>query len=133
MSSTQTTEQKLAEYPSTDLFRIKDTIGVPHPYCIGPKHVAHAADHFRGRLGDDAIRDAEKKGITKCQVKGCNLSYDEHEKALLVEVNSDEDLNILGAPDGPLHKYLLSIKDRCEADGFAGFAFIKKEPTTSGS
>ena len=32
-------------------FAVIDTIGVPHPYMIGPKHVAYASD-FRGGILD---------------------------------------------------------------------------------
>ena len=121
----QSKEEKLSKYPSTDLFKVIDTIGVLHPYCIGAKHVAHASDKFCGRLGEEAIRDGEKKGI-KCETKGCALSYDQHELALLIEINSDKDIEELYKDGGLLQTYLLEIKDRCESDGYAGFTFIKK-------
>ena len=116
--------EKLEKYPSTEKFRIKDTIGVPHPYCIGSRHVAHAADHFSGRLGDKAIESAEKIGIKCdiCRVNGMNLSYKEYEQALVVEVDDERDLNDI--PE--LREYLIQCKPMCEADKFAGFAFVKK-------
>lgn len=105
-------------------FAIVDTIGVPHPYCIGAKHVAHASDHFGGMLGDAAIRDAEKKGVAKCEMRGCTLTYEGHERALLISCKT-----AMKTDDGKaapeLHAYLLAIKDRATEDGFAGFAFRK--------
>lgn len=113
--------EKIKNYPSTEKFRIKDTIGVPHTYCVGPKHVVWASDHWGGMLGDSAIKDGESKGKCHCEVKGCTLSYEEHEQALLVAVKDERQLNDI--PE--LKEYLLSIKDQREKDGFAGFAFIQ--------
>lgn len=109
-------KEKISLYPKTEHFEIVDTIGVPHPYCITEKHVVHAADHYCGRLGLDAIKDMEKKYGKSCGVKGCNLPYEGHEQALLVNCKS-EDKELLGA-------YLKSIVDQCERDGFAGFALM---------
>ena len=103
-------------------FKIINTIGVPHLYCITPKHVAVAADHYFGMLGADAIRGAEKQGA-KCDIcrkAGKILSYDEHEQALLVECKID----IQPVPD-ELKTWLVSIKDEAEKNGYAGFAFKK--------
>jgi len=111
-------DERLAKYPSTDKFKVIDTIGVPHPYCITPKHV---------RLGEDAIIAAEKQGAEcdSCRKRGRKtLSYKQHETALLVEVADDRELEDI--PE--LHPYLLSIKDMCVKDGFAGFAFKQRKP-----
>jgi hypothetical protein len=113
-------KEKLEKYPSTDLYRVKDIIGVPHPYCITSRHVAHACDRFSAMLTADAIRSAEKSGA-RCDICKGKLTYDQHETALLIEVKFDGELK--DAPE--LQEYLLSIKDMCEADGHAGFAFIK--------
>lgn len=113
-------DEKLKKYPSTDLYSVKDTIGVPHPYCIGSRHVAHAADNFSGMLSKEAIIDGEKIGI-KCETCNGKLSYEEHETALLIEVKFKGELK-----DAPgLKDYLKSIVAMCEADHYAGFAFIK--------
>jgi hypothetical protein len=104
-------------------FRIIDTIGVPHAYCITPIHVGVAADHHCGILNESAIKDAEERGA-KCGVRGCKRSYAEHETALLVscllELKDDH-----GKLNPELRQYLLSCNDRCQADGHAGYAFIK--------
>lgn len=116
-------DEKIAKYPATEKFKIKDTIGVPHPFCITPKHVAHASDNHYGMLGKAVIEELEQK--TKkplCGMKGCNLWFHEHKQALLVEVDDKRELKDI--PE--LHPYLLSIKEQAEQDGFAGFAFIQK-------
>lgn len=110
----------LAKYPSTDKFKVVDVVMVPHPYCIGTKHVAWASDKFSGILSGDAIRSAEQHFNAKCYI--CDQSYDEHKRAILVEVHDDSDLN--NNPE--LKEYLMSIKTMAEADGFAGFCFRHK-------
>lgn len=105
-------------------FKVIDTIGVPHPYMITNKHVCWAADHHMGMLDTYAIESAEKQGI-KCGMRGCNLTYAEHEQALIVECHQELQLN--GKTNPELHEYLLSIKDECESNGYAGFAFMKAE------
>jgi hypothetical protein len=128
---TETKEDRLTNYPKTDKFKVIDTIGVPHPYCIGSKHVTWVSDHWMGILNKEAIEDAEKNGAT-CDIcrKNYNkdnqekiLSYAEHQQALLIEVNDKRELKDI--PD--LHKYLLSIKAMAEAEGYVGFAFKQKE------
>ena len=115
----------LKKYPKTDLFRVKDTIGVPHPFCITAPLIAFVADNFMGRLDKIAIEAFEKKkGKPVCGVKNCNLLYHEHETGLLVAVKSDKTLKEL---EPELRKYLLSIKDIAEADKIAGFAFIQEK------
>lgn len=117
-------DKKLAKYPRTEHFSIVDTIGVPHPYCITPKHVGYAADQFGGMLGTAAIEAAEAAGVAcdickrrKRKTGEAILSLAEHEQALLVNCKiEDNDL---------LKAYLLECKPLAEADKFAGFAFKK--------
>lgn len=113
-------EEQIKKYPKTKKFRIKDTIGVPHPYCITPKHVGFAADNFGGMLDKDAIIQAEKHGA-KCGICKGKLSYEEHKQALLVEVKDKRELKEI--PE--LKDYLLSIREQAVKDGFKGFAFIQ--------
>ena len=109
----------LTKYPKTELFEAVDTIGVPHPYCIAPKHVAYASDHCSGILGREAIIGAERAGAVCdiCRVNGEFLSFEQHKQALLIKCKKED--------KEELHKYLLSIKDQAIADKFAGFAFQK--------
>lgn len=114
-------DEKLEKYPKTKQFQIIDTILVPHPYCITPRHVTYAADYCSGILGEDAIIEAEKQGA-KCGICRGDLSYEAHETAV-VEVDDKRELEDI--PE--LKKYLLKIKALCESDGFAGFAFKQKK------
>src|SRR4051812_31882269 len=60
---------------------------LPHPYCIGVRHVGFAADKYCGRLGEESIIEGEKQGI-HCCMGGCNLSFEEHvtETILFIKV-----------------------------------------------
>jgi hypothetical protein len=116
--------ERLPAVPEGAPFRITKvtTLFDPHPYTIGSKHVAHAADNHSGMLGDYAIRSGEKLGIKCCQ-PGCNLSYDDHksDRAVMIEIAADapEDLNEVEG----LHAYLLECKELAESCGIDGFAF----------
>lgn len=98
-------------------------------YCITPKHIAVAADRFGGMLGKEAVREAERQGAyCGTTFKGggrCQLAYDKHEQALLVECGLDFQTD--EAAKEELQGYLLGAKEKAEADGFAGFAFVRKE------
>jgi len=118
------------DWPKTDNLRVIDKIGVPHPYCITPKHLEYAESMI---LDNAAIERADKKGAVcdicrKAHKKNGSkiLTWDEHKQALLIEVKGldlkkTEDIEIV-------RNYLLTIKDRCEKEGFVGFAFLEKEP-----
>ena len=105
-------------------FYIVDSIGVPHPYMIGAKHIKHAADHFSGLLGKEAIESGEKIGIT-CEMPGCNLTHAEHGQALLVACKEEISINNKANPE--LHKWMLTIKDKIELEKkYVGFSFIRE-------
>ncbi len=114
----------LPQPPKSAVFRLSQVkqVFLPHPYCIGTKHVVVASDHFGGMLTEDTIRDAEKRGA-KCSTcrRGEVLPYDEHESqvALYIEVPQNRDLNAVSG----LHAYLLSIKEQATKSGIEGFAF----------
>ena len=118
-------DDKLKKYPKTDLFEVIDTIGVPHPYCITPKHLTGQSMY----LGKEEIRDAEKYHDAKCDIcrklykKGKQeriLTIDEHEIALLVKIK-DKSYSTPGDVPG-LREYLRSIKELTESDKFVGYA-----------
>lgn len=107
-------------YPESENFKVVDTIGVPHPYCITSKHIEYSSGLYLD------VEEAEKNGAV-CDIcrKAVNkgkqpkiLTYDEHEQALLVECK----IEINPVPQ-ELHTWLLSIKDEAEKNGYAGFAF----------
>jgi hypothetical protein len=128
-----TRDELIAKYGDSEQhhFRAVDTIGVPHPYMIGTKHVAWAADHWNGILGNAAIEDAEKHGI-KCEICKKNrlgLKYEDHKQALVIEC--DLDMSVLDDIDPSIkkwnpeiHEYLNKIKDQVQKDGYEGFAFL---------
>ena len=104
-------------------FFVRETIGVPHPYCIGPIHVEVASKHHGGMLNEAAIKDAERAyGGRCCSCRG-KLKFEEHETALLVACKSELKDGDKANPE--LHAYLLSVKEKCEEDGYAGFAFVQ--------
>lgn len=115
-------DEKLKKYPKTESFEVIDSIGVPHPYCITPKHVAWAADHCCGMLSKEAIIEAEAHGA-RCDICKGKLKYDEHQQALLVECKKDIHTDVNAKEE--LKEYLLSIKTMAEEDKYAGFAFKK--------
>lgn len=102
-------------------YEVVETIPVPHPYMVGPRHVQIAADQFGGMLGEAALEAAEKQGV-KCGICKGELSWKQHEQALLVECHAP-----LKGDDGKampeLMAYLMKCKPLCEEDKFAGFAF----------
>jgi len=108
-------------------FSVIDTIGVPHPYCITPKHVVVASDHHSGMLNEGAIIDAERRGARCHSCKG-KLRYEQHETALLVECHAALK-DATGTVNPELHAYLLACRTKAEEDKFAGFAFIKAQCT----
>jgi hypothetical protein len=114
-------------YTKSEHFEIIDTIGVPHRYTIGANHVAYAADHHNGMLSEDAIRQAESLGKARCEHPRCQLSYDQHEHALVVACRADLQ-TADGSPNPELQQFLLDNKAECEANSYAGFAFVDKRP-----
>lgn len=104
-----------------------EPVYIPHPYCVTSKHVVHAADHFSGRLGMEALEDAEKHGAS-CGT--CHRPYSEHTAELTawIAVPQNRDLNAVAG----LHAYLRSIKEQAAALGIEGFAFpLKKVSSVS--
>ena len=106
-------------------FYVKDSIGVPHPYCITPKHLTGESMF----LGKAEIKHAEEEHGAVCDICRVNvkagkqdkiLSIDEHEQALLIgckmEIKDNKELQ----------EYLLSIKDKATKKGFVGFAFLQE-------
>jgi len=60
-------------------FGVIDTIGVPHPYMVGTKHVVHASDHHMGMLGKETME------VIPCEICHKTFTDGKHETALLLE------------------------------------------------
>lgn len=108
-------------------FGVVDTLGVPHSYCIGAKHIAFAADHAGGILNEDTIERAERAGAT-CRTCRGNLKWKDHKVALLVACELP-----MGDPDNAdkvhpeLYAYLLACKEKLTSETeYEGFAFVDK-------
>jgi len=95
----------------------------PHPYCIGPRHVEHAATNFSGQLGYVAIESAEAKGIS-CAHRGCNLPFKDHKRVLAVDCLQDFQDN--PTAEGELKQWLLKIQSVLVSEDVVGVAFVKK-------
>lgn len=69
------TKEALGELAGIDGADIEDIISVnhrPHPFTIGARHVAHAADRHGGMLTEAVCR------AVPCAAQGCRLPFDEH-------------------------------------------------------
>lgn len=124
-------KDKLARYGKSEHgnFEVVDTIAVPHPYCIGAKHVVFAADHHGAVINEHVIEQAERNGIF-CETCKGKLKFADHKQALLVRCKGDlqahDDHGNL-KPHPELKDYLDKSLPLCEADGYVGFAFLKAE------
>lgn len=127
MNKTIATLEDMPAVPENADFSLAkvEKLSLPHPYCITPRHVAWASDHYGGMLSEDAICDAEKHGARCeiCKVNNLNLSYHEHKTnvTLFIKVPQNTDLNAIAG----LHTYLYKNKPEFEKLGIQGFAFPK--------
>jgi hypothetical protein len=121
-----TTEPAWKAYPLPPAgVRIKDTMGVPHPYCITPKHLADEDGMY---LDGPRIERAEKRGA-RCDICKGKLSFKEHKQGLVVffegfhqpELNKRLSEGFDKVVPG-LHAWLLAIKPLMERDQYDGLA-----------
>ena len=91
----------------------------PHPFMIGPAHVAYASDHCCGMLGEAAI-DASKVGCYwPDKYPRCNLPYSAHHTkyGLFVQLTADLDEKVM-------MPWLAALKPAIERLGVSGVAFM---------
>lgn len=112
-------EKKYQEkyFKDSNLFILKSIQHVnykPHPYVIGSKHVAYAADHYGGMLGKETLEKIP------CAEKGCQLPYDEHtsDKVMFLQLKRDTTGKEAGT-------FLMQMEDEIKQDGIDGFAFVE--------
>lgn len=113
------------ETVDTSVLKVKEILAVnhkPHPYVIGSRHVAYAADHCSGMLTEHAIEDAERKKAAKCAHPGCHEPYRKHTHDTVAIIIFCRDLTT-----EELRTELLKLKDKFEAEKIDGFAFLETE------
>lgn len=88
----------------------------PHPFMIGPKHVAHAADHHMGRLGEETCK------LIPCAWKGCTSSYEEHtsDNVCFLQLRRN-------ATQDEANKIMVSLREHIGDQLVDGFAFVETE------
>jgi hypothetical protein len=88
----------------------------PHPFTVGRKHVAHAAEHNGGILSEEICQELG------CAHSKCTVPYDEHESDKVLFLQLRRDAEQLDA-----NEELLKIKDKLEEHKIAGVAFVDTE------
>lgn len=88
----------------------------PHPFTIGPRHVAYAADHCCGILGQEALESAP------CAARDCNVSYSGHTHDTVLVLRLTRNLTNEEAT-----ACLLRVKELMETNGIDGFVFERNE------
>jgi hypothetical protein len=109
------------EYPSSDVAYIDTVTNVnhkPHPFTIGPRHVAHASDRCGGMLGEETLR------AVPCVFPQCRTDYDGHtsDKVAFVKLKRD-------CTNEEITSFLQSeeVTKLTEAEKIDGFAFVETE------
>jgi len=88
----------------------------PHPYMVGTRHVAYAANHCGGMLGREVCEKIP------CAQPGCGASYDNHVSDHVLFVKAMRD-----CANKEVAAALFAIKEDMIADGLDGVAFVKSE------
>lgn len=88
----------------------------PHQYIVGPKHIAHAADHHGGMLGEETLK------AVHCAYPGCTASYEEHvsDKVAFLQLQRD-------GKDEEANTELKKIVDLMAADKVDGFVMVETD------
>lgn len=102
-------------------FWIHESIGVPHSYTVTPKHINYCADNCQSSISDYSLQECDNNGI-KCGYPQCNLSFKEHEQALIVACKIDPK-----KAENEIKDYLSKINETVEKDGFVGYSFMDAE------
>ena len=127
-----TEESEFKQYGESEFgnFKVINKIGVPHSYCLTPRHISVASDEFGGMLTESVIRSAEEEGAV-CDIcknlvregKQDNiLSFDEHKQALVVECKKDVKTDKEAQKE--INEWLLKNKNLALKNNIEGFAFV---------
>ena len=89
----------------------------PHPFTIGPKHVAYAADNEGGMLGERTLQKIP------CAIKGgCSLSYEDHKSDNILFLQLTRNASEVEA-----NEELIKIKEKLLELEIDGVAFVDTE------
>jgi len=89
----------------------------PHPYTIGPKHIVWSNEYSGGMLGEDTIKEGEKRNKCKCAVPGCKISYEDHTYDTVCFLQLKQNCNATDVQ--PIFNELAEIAKKIHIDGFA--------------
>lgn len=111
-------DEKFNGWPKTENFEaVGEVPTLGHYFCIGPKHVAYAADHCGGTLDDRALAQHP------CSI--CKKDYAAHEIAVAIYCRVEP------KGDTPAHEelqnYLKQLVERGMSNGptkYVGFVFV---------
>lgn len=124
MTSNEELTAKYNEYYSGDeglrCYIIENVNHKPHPYVVGPRHVAFASERG-GILSEHTIREAEKSGV-KCACRGCNVPFEGHTSNKVCFLQATREIK-----NSEVRDLLLRHKDEAEKDGIDGFAFVESD------
>ena len=118
MSQPSELEKKYIELlKNQDVFMMKSIDNVnhkPHPYTIGPRHVAHAADHHSGILGQATVE------AVKCAHPKCDLPHDQHtsDKVIFLSIKRN-------ASEKEANDILQPLGKKMETDKIDGLTFVE--------
>ena len=107
-------------YEDSDVFTFRSIEGVnhkPHPFTIGSRHVAYAADHCCGMLGDEVLKKIP------CAAPGCGRRYEEHtyDVVMFLSLKRNADREEAQA------ELKRAIDAGLEADEVDGFCFVETD------
>ena len=88
----------------------------PHPFTVGPKHIADASENHGGLLGEATLQKIQ------CAHPNCKLSYEDHDsdKVLFLQLTRN-------ATEHEANNELVKIKDLLKEHNVDGIAFVDTE------
>ena len=97
-----------------EVLEIRGANHKPHQFMVGPKHVAHAYDHYSGLLGEETLKEVN------CAYPGCRLSYDEHtyDKVMFLQLKR----NMTNQEASDEVKKIIPL---LEGNGIVGVSFVE--------
>ena len=119
LSNKELSEKYRPLIENAGVFVVENVIDInynPHPFTIGPRHVAHAADHHGGMLGEATME------AIPCAANGCHMALSDHtfDKVMALKF-------IRNATKEDAQASLEPILNEMIIDSIDGFVFIESE------